>query len=194
MAVSIVNNHKFFANKNNAIILFKDNYKNNEYKYIKKDNDFILIFSNDKICGINIFNYSKYFDLEEGFHVLKNDAKEFLLNKFKEYLSINDFDNFFKVGEVVNIEQHPNTEKLKIISVVFNDGKRQIVTNYQNIDYQKYLFAIEGATTYQGITIKKSKVMDVESQGMLMSYKSIGINKDSIIICNELNIEDYYQF
>lgn len=193
MAISIINDHKFFNNKKNAIILFKNECQNSENK-IHQDGDFVLIFSNNKVVGINVINYEKYFNLEYGFHVLNDLAKKFLLNKFNNYLTEKDFDDFFMIGEVVEIEQHPNSDKLKVLQVQFNDQKRQIITNYQDTKKQKYLFAINGATTYQGLVIKNSKVMNVESQGMIMSYKSLGIDQEGIIDCNSSNLEDHYKF
>lgn len=193
MAISIINDHKFFNNKKNAIILFKNEGQNSENK-IHQEGDFVLIFSNKKVVGINVINYEKYFNLEHGFHVLNDLAKKFLLNKFNNYLSEEDFNDFFMIGEVVDIEQHPNSDKLKVLQVQFKDQKRQIITNYQDAKKQKYLFAISGATTYQGLVIKKSKVMNVESQGMIMSYKSLGIDQEGIIDCNSSNLGDHYKF
>ena len=55
MPVSITTKHKFFDNQNNALILFKDTF-DDSYSTIIQD-DFILIFSQNKVVGINILNY-----------------------------------------------------------------------------------------------------------------------------------------
>ena len=116
MPVSITTKHKFFDNQNNALILFKDTF-DDSYSTIIQD-DFILIFSQNKLVGINILNYQKYFDLKEGYHVLSNDVKDWLLKKFNQYLSEEDFDYFYQIGKVIDIQQHNQSDKLKILTVL----------------------------------------------------------------------------
>ena len=195
MAISITNSHNFFQNKKNISIIFKDFEQNNSNtKTITKD-DFVLIFSNEKIVGINIFNYEKYFQIKEGFHSIDNNTKTYLLNKFSNYLKEEDFDSFYKIGKVVEIKQHSSNPNLSILKVQFKFYEKQIITNLKNIEQNKnYLFAIDGAITSSGLKIVESKISNTLSQGMIMSYKSLGIDKEGIVDCSYLSIEDEFQF
>lgn len=194
MPVSITTKHKFFDNQNNALILFKDTF-DDSYSTLIQD-DFILIFSQNKMVGINILNYQKYFDLKEGYHVLSNDVKDWLLKKFNQYLSEEDFDCFYQIGKVVDIQQHNQSDKLKILTVLFNnDIKRQIITNVSSINLnQNYLFATNGTTTFNGQKILDTQVMKVKSEGMIVSYKTIGIEKEGLVDCSNLSLQDTYFF
>ena len=194
MPVSITTKHKFFDNQNNALILFKDTF-DDSYSTIIQD-DFILIFSQNKLVGINILNYQKYFDLKEGYHVLSNDVKDWLLKKFNQYLSEEDFDYFYQIGKVIDIKQHNQSDKLKILTVLFNnDIKRQIITNVSSINLnQNYLFATNGTTTFNGQKILDTQVMKVKSEGMIVSYKTIGIEKEGLVDCSNLSLQDTYFF
>ncbi len=194
MAIIMTNNHIFFNNKQHAVVFFKDD-SNYENYTIKQDGDFILILSNNKVVGINIFNYQNYFNVKEGYHKINDEQKQYLLNKFNSYLKEEDFDDFYKIGKVNKIKQHSSSDKLKILNVEFKNENKQIITNVQTLEEGKnYLFATNGSITYSGLRIIDSKVMNVKSEGMIMSYKSLGINKDEIIDCSNMSINDEYIF
>ena len=196
MAIIVTNKHSFFDNLQNASVFFKDfsNLENNTSTK-KEDNDFTLIFSNDKIVGININNVNKYFKVKEGFHKINFEQKKYLLDKFSKYLKEEDFDAFYKIGTIKKISKHPSSDKLKILNVIFSDKERQIITNVQIVEENKnYLFATNGSITYSGLRIIDSKVMNEKSEGMIMSYKSLGIEKEGLVDCSNSSINDEYEF
>lgn len=195
MAISILSNNKIFKDKKSLSIVFKDLSDSLDFE-LKEEGDFALIFSNNKIVGINIDNYQRYFSVEEGFHSLNDEIIEFLAKKFSNYLKEEDFDDFFKIGQVKEINNHPSSSKLKVLSILFGDNQtKQIITNLEGIEKDRnYLFALPGAITFSGTRILKSKILNVESNGMILSYKSIGINKEGLVDCVNLKIEDKYKF
>lgn len=194
MSISLVNDHKFFNNKKNVSFFFKDETNENNFE-TRKEDDFIFILANNKVVGLNVLNYERYFPIEEGFHKISNKVKKYLLNKFSNYLKEEDFTSFYKIGQVIKIENHPSSEKLKVLKVIFNDKERQIITNFQNIELNKnYLFAINGAIIYSGLKILNSKIINVSSEGMIMSYQSLGINQEGLVNCDDLTIDDEYNF
>ncbi len=194
MPVSITNKHVFFDNQNNALILFKDIY--DESYSIHTYGDFILIFSKNKVVGINILNYHKYFDLKEGYHILTQEIKNKLLQKFDKYLNEEDFDYFYQIGKVINIQQHEHSDKLKVLTVLFNNNiQKQIITNVSSINLnQNYLFATNGTITFSGQKILDTQVFKIKSEGMIVSYKTIGIDKDGLVDCSNLSLQDTYFF
>ncbi|WP_022935167.1 hypothetical protein ACJA28_00545 [Mesomycoplasma moatsii] len=194
MSISLVNNHKFFNNKKNVSFLFRD--VSNDYDFeTKKEGDFIFIFVNNKVVGLNVLNYQQYFQVEEGFHRIKEKVQKYLIDKFPNYLKEENFVSFYKIGKVNQIKNHPSSEKLKVLNVIFNDKERQIITNFQNIELNKnYLFAINGAIIYSGLKILNSKIINVSSEGMIMSYQSLGINQEGLVNCDDLTIDDEYNF
>lgn len=192
MAITVTNNHNFFNHQKNLLIIFKD-YDDSNIE-IKKENDFVFLFSNNNLVGINVFNFANYFEVEQGYHLINNDIKNYLLNNYPNYINESHFDPFYKIGLIIKIENHPNSEKLKVLEVEFSDRKRQIITNVQTLETnKKYLFATNGSITFSGLKIIDSKVMNIESQGMIMSYKSLGIDKDEIIETNQ-SLEEIYKF
>lgn len=196
MAIYITNNGSTFNNKNDLIIIFKND---NDSLFIDKkiNDDFIFLFNEkQRIIGVNILNYKKYFkEVESGYHLVNEEIKKYLLNNFEEYFNNEMFESFIQVGCVKSINAHPKNEKLKILSVDFGQETKTIITNLSSIQIgNKYLFALSGATIATGLKIINSKILGEESQGMIMSYSSIGISREGVVQCNELDLGQSFRF
>ncbi|KAA6301868.1 MAG: Phenylalanine--tRNA ligase beta subunit [Candidatus Ordinivivax streblomastigis] len=93
------------------------------------------------------------------------------------------------VGHVLTCEAHPNSDHLHVTTVDLGNGEPlQIVCGAPNVAAgQKVIVATIGATLYAGdesLTIKKSKIRGVESNGMICAEDEIGIgtSHDGIIV------------
>ncbi|WP_427338419.1 phenylalanine--tRNA ligase subunit beta [Caloranaerobacter sp. DY30410] len=85
------------------------------------------------------------------------------------------------VGKILNIEKHPNADKLVITTIDVGEEKLQIVTGATNIKVGDYVpVALIGAKLPNGLKIKKSKLRGIESYGMLCSAEELGIDEDLI--------------
>jgi phenylalanyl-tRNA synthetase beta chain len=83
------------------------------------------------------------------------------------------------VGEVINAEQHPNADKLRICSVSDGTAEYQVVCGAPNARMGiKVAFAMVGAILPGGFKIKKAKLRQAESFGMLCSGQELEINED----------------
>lgn len=88
------------------------------------------------------------------------------------------------VGEIVNIEKHPDADKLQICQVNFGEkiGVVQICTAATNVFVgAKVPAALNGATVWHDgeiIKIKNGKLRGVASNGMMCSGEELGINDD----------------
>ncbi|OFZ29767.1 MAG: phenylalanine--tRNA ligase subunit beta [Bdellovibrionales bacterium RIFCSPHIGHO2_01_FULL_40_29] len=96
-----------------------------------------------------------------------------------------DFQNVV-VGLVTVKDKHPNADKLSLCQVEIAPGQvAQIVCGAQNHKAgDKVIVALPGAVLPGNFAIKKSKIRDVESLGMLCSYKELGMadTSDGIVI------------
>ena len=99
-----------------------------------------------------------------------------------------DFLKQFKIAKVIDVKNHPNADRLKICIV--DDGKNNlnIVCGAPNVkkNMKVVLAPIGTKMLEENFIIKKSKIRDVESHGMLCSEKEIGLgnNSEGIIIRN----------
>lgn len=91
-----------------------------------------------------------------------------------------DFKNVV-VGYIQVKDKHPNADKLSLCQVDIGGGKvEQIVCGAQNHKAgDKVIVALPGAVLPGNFAIKKSKIRDVESNGMLCSLKELGLAESS---------------
>ena len=93
------------------------------------------------------------------------------------------------IGQIVEFDKHPNSDRLTLLKVnVGEEEPLQIIcgaTNHKLND--KVVVAKIGAVLPGNFKIKKSKIRDVESYGMLCSEAELGLAKESegIIILPE---------
>lgn len=80
------------------------------------------------------------------------------------------------VGEVLFVEPHPKADRLKVCSVNVGKGQLlQIICGAKNVAKgQRVPVALVGAKLPGGVHIKKAKLRDVYSHGMICSAKELG--------------------
>jgi len=97
------------------------------------------------------------------------------------------------VGHVLTCVQHPNADRLKVTTVDLGTGTPvQIVCGASNVEAgQKVPVATIGTTLYDGdgtsFVIKKGKIRDVESFGMICAEDELGLGTghDGIMVLDE---------
>ena len=85
------------------------------------------------------------------------------------------------VARAVSIRQHPDADKLRLVTVDFGAGDTlEVVCGAPNVaEGGVYPFAPEGAVLPGGFTIKKAKIRGVESCGMLCSERELGLSDEA---------------
>ncbi len=90
------------------------------------------------------------------------------------------------IGHITVKDKHPNADKLSLCQVEIALGQTaQIVCGAQNHKAgDKVIVALPGAVLPGNFVIKKSKIRDIESGGMLCSFKELGLGEghDGIVI------------
>ena len=87
----------------------------------------------------------------------------------------------FTVAKILEAEKHPEADKLRVCKVESNSGILQIVCGAPNARAGLYVvLAQEGAhIPGNGMVIKKTKIRNVESNGMLCSLEELALTGDS---------------
>ncbi len=96
-----------------------------------------------------------------------------------------DWDNVF-VGEVVNVEPHPDADRLVLPTIAAGEHELRVVTGAPNIAAgQKVVLALAGARLIDGYseelkyrTLKPSTIRGVRSEGMVCSEKELGLSDE----------------
>ncbi|MBE6605812.1 MAG: phenylalanine--tRNA ligase subunit beta [Ruminococcaceae bacterium] len=124
-----------------------------------------------------------------------SDKLTYIGQKVEGYETLGaDIENV-KVGKIVSIEKHPDSDHMVICQLdCGEDSLRQIVTGAQNV-FEGALVpaAIPPAKLPGGVTIKDGKLRGVESHGMLCSIAELGLTthdvpyavEDGILIIEE---------
>ena len=90
----------------------------------------------------------------------------------------NNFSNVI-IGKVLECEKHPNADKLKLCKIDLGNKIEEIICGAPNIKKGLTVpVAIIGAKIGD-FKIKKAKIRDVYSNGMVCSGKELGINEDN---------------
>jgi phenylalanyl-tRNA synthetase beta chain len=83
------------------------------------------------------------------------------------------------VGEVLELEKHPDADKLRVAKVAVGGETLQIVCGAPNVAVgQKVSVALVGAKLPGDFEIRKRAVRGVESCGMICSQKELGLGED----------------
>ena len=102
-----------------------------------------------------------------------------------------DWDpNFVRVGHVLAVEPHPNADRLRLATIDAGGSPQTVVCGAPNPAVgQNIAFATAGATLFDGHTgeaavLKKNKIRGVESAGMVLSERELGLseNHDGILV------------
>src|SRR3954469_5638724 len=90
-----------------------------------------------------------------------------------------------RVGRIANLDKHPNADKLQLATVEYGDGRtKTVVTGAMNIAVGDVVpYAEAGATIIDGHTgkpavLKPKPMRGVQSEGMVLSAKELGLGED----------------
>lgn len=113
------------------------------------------------------------------------------VEKMENYEEIKGGLNGLIIGEVLEVQQHPNADKLKLTKVNVGRDTLQIVCGAPNVAIgQKVLVATVGTTIYpikgEPLTMKVAKIRGEESYGMICAEDEIGLSDshEGIMILN----------
>lgn len=149
---------------------------------IKRNNDVVSLYKDDKLIGINIFNISKIMKIKaKGYIPLVSDRVLEVINTILKNSNVPELpdqkDSGFKVAKIVDIEEHPDSEHLHICTVDVGEKEPlQIVCGAFNA--RKDLICV-CATPYtfmpNGQSIIPNKLLGIDSYGMLCSGRELNL-------------------
>jgi len=83
------------------------------------------------------------------------------------------------VAEVLDVQKHPDADRLTVCSVSAGGAPLQVVCGAPNVRAGIRVPLAHAGAQLPGVTIKQAKVRGVESNGMLCSAKELGIADDA---------------
>ena len=161
-----------------------------------KQEKFTALYSNEKLVGINIWNFDQYQKISEGM-IFANDQ---ILQTIKKVtnLDLSQYkENNFVVGQILKLEKIPNTH-LHYCDVDIKTKVLKIICGASNVaEKAKVVVAMVNTAMPDGKMIIKSSIQGKESFGMLCSQKELAINinnndKGIIILDNNYQTGDLF--
>ncbi len=133
----------------------------------------------------------KHLDTKDGIKVIETKLNNIGL-EVEKIQNRRDELKHFTVAEVINVNKHPNADRLKVCDVKTYDGNFQVVCGAPNVKIGMLgIFAPENSyIPGTKFNLKKSKIRGIESQGMLVSEREMGISDEHNVI---IEIDQKYQ-
>lgn len=139
----------------------------------------ILYDEKEEIVGINIFNISSIIKIKStGLIVLPVNPIIDVINAKLMALGIMPLpyvnESGFKIGEVLTCVEHEESDHLHVLTVDVKDKILNIVCGAPNVALgQKVVVAMLGTMLFDGSRIMPSKLLGIDSEGMLCSPKEL---------------------
>ena len=116
----------------------------------------------------------KYLDIDEAIMDIANKTTN-TGSHVESVIKINEKLSNILVGKVLEIKEHNELSKLKVLKVLCGGKNFQIVTGAKNMKEGDYVvLACIGAIMPNGIEIKETDFKGIISEGMLCSYEELG--------------------
>lgn len=101
-----------------------------------------------------------------------------------------------KFGHVLKVESNPNSTKLQVCTIQFNDEIRIIQTAAQNVKQGDYLMAFVPGSIFNGVKMEAKELGKITSHGMLISFEELGFSpqllrsewQDDILIIDPIDL------
>lgn len=84
------------------------------------------------------------------------------------------------VGKIVNVEKHPNADRLRVTQIDVGTKTIQVVTNVPVEGGETIAVALDGAHLADGHDIKRGELRGVLSEGMLCGLEEVGVTEDDV--------------
>ncbi len=102
----------------------------------------------------------------------------------EDIISTGPWDEHVRVGQVLRVEPHPNADRLRLVTVNLGNRQERVVCGAPNVaEGQKVAFGEVGARLINGKTgepmvLTPARIRGVESAGMVLSEKELGISDE----------------
>jgi tRNA-binding EMAP/Myf-like protein len=163
----------------------------------------VMVYHQDSLIGINIEDPHQYLPgLRQG--IQRTFPIEWMKELNHLFLShqisyrLPGFESGFQVGEITQVEPHPEADALFVCQVRLGEKVIQVVTNSTKVKpLCRVVVALPGTILNDGQSIQEGAMLKVLSQGMFCSQKTLGIIPETqvgvYILDNTLRIgKDFY--
>lgn len=84
------------------------------------------------------------------------------------------------VGKIVQVEKHPNADRLRVTQIDVGSKTLQVVTNVPVVGGEVVALSLDGARLANGLEIKSGELRGSKSEGMLCGLEELGLFVDAV--------------
>jgi len=84
------------------------------------------------------------------------------------------------VGKIVDVQRHPDADRLRVTQIDVGEKTIQVVTNVPVVGGETIAVALDGAVLADGSTINEGELRGVRSEGMLCGLEEVGLTEDDV--------------
>lgn len=146
--------------------------------------DVVKIYANNKLIGVNIFNFSEIVKIKSnGLIPLPNNKLIDIINNVFENNGLEKLpykkESGFKIGKILTVDEHPESTHLHILTVDVGSEILDIVCGAANVaENAIVVVATIGTTMFDGTVIKPGKLLGETSNGMCCSERELNLTDD----------------
>lgn len=187
-----------FYNKAEVGDILLCRFQNGQTDHAERIGDICYLYDQKgQIIGLNVFEASKYMTgLKDGQVEITDEIISKinqLIDPAKEIQVEKDDQERLIVGQVVAIEEHPDSDHLHICQVDLGKETTQIVCGAPNVAlHQKVVVATPGTMMPSGLLIVPSALRKVKSNGMLCSAREL-LLPNAPQVRGIMVLDDHYQ-
>lgn len=187
-----------FYNKAEVGDILLCRFQNGQTDHAERIDDICYLYDQKgQIIGLNVFEASKYMTgLKDGQVEITDEIISKinqLIDPAKEIQVEKDDQERLIVGQVVAIEEHPDSDHLHICQVDLGKETTQIVCGAPNVAlHQKVVVATPGTMMPSGLLIVPSALRKVKSNGMLCSAREL-LLPNAPQVRGIMVLDDHYQ-
>lgn len=143
-------------------------------------NDLCILYHDEEIIGYNLFHASAYMS-----HLKSGQIKitPLFVEELNKVLKANDlplvesdYDDHFRVGKIIDIKEHPDSDHLHVCQVDVGNETLQIVCGANNVAFNQLVVVAKiGAVMPSGLVILPSSLRGIDSYGMLCSARELAL-------------------
>lgn len=187
-----------FYNKAEVGDILLCRFQNGQTDHAERIDDICYLYDQKgQLIGMNVFEASKYMTgLKDGQVEITDEIVSKinqLIDPTKEIQVEKDDQERLIVGQVVAIEEHPDSDHLHICQVDLGKETTQIVCGAPNVAlHQKVVVATSGTMMPSGLLIVPSALRKVKSNGMLCSAREL-LLPNAPQVRGIMVLDDHYQ-
>lgn len=165
--------------------------------------DLVMIYHDQTLIGMNLYQPKTYLPALTSGILRRIEASwletiNTLLKNAGVKESLHTFHSGFSIGEITQVETHPDADQLFVCQVNLGEKTIQVVTNSKKVKpLDKVVVALPGTLLNDGTLIQEGMMMQVASQGMFCSEKTLGISPETqvgvfVLAQNAIIGKDFY--